>query len=148
MGNGLEKCVFDTENLADSSESVYTVCVLLSQSYDKILPDLNSSRQMLFALGCTLAVWLHLNCGLSLVATDRVLKVLELLIAMAINFGRLLTQAQYLDLPANSKPLLRIPHDIRTAMATLSLEPKIIWSICCPKCYTKYSLRSLPEICL
>jgi hypothetical protein len=105
--------------------------------------DPKTMRQSLFVLICTLAVWLHLKCGLSRAATNQVLKVLELLVIMAINFGRLLAKHQsnaQLDLP-------RFPHDVNTAINSLSLEPKILRSICCPKCFTKYSLSSLPEIC-
>lgn len=42
---------------------------------------------------------------------------------------------------------LKLPHDVRSAMSALNLEPVIIRSICCPKCFHKYTLETLPEIC-
>ena len=48
---------------------------------------------------------------------------------------------------ASSGPALTLPHDVCTAMTALSIKPKIIHSICCPKCYTKYNLDTLPQIC-
>lgn len=43
---------------------------------------------------------------------------------------------------------LRIPHDVRTTMKILSIEPLILRSICCPKCFKQYTLESLPAVCL
>ena len=77
------------------------------------------------------------------------MKAIHLLIALAINFGRLLLQIQHPDLMQVRLRVMPppIPHDVRTAIAKLSLNPKIIRSICCPQCYSKYSLDHLPEIC-
>jgi hypothetical protein len=72
---------------------------------------------------CTLEVWLHLKCGLSRTATNQVLKVLGILIGMAIAFGRMLTH----DLESAERPVLPcFPHDVHTAINSLSLEPKIL----------------------
>ena len=122
--------------------------MLFSSSHHDFISALNSSRQTLFTLVSTLAVWLHLKCGLSRVATNQVLRVLGLLIGVAINFGVLVIRAQIPDSVISPMPVPQIPQDVRTAISALSLEPKIIRSVCCPKCYTKYSLSSLPEICL
>jgi len=93
-------------------------------------------------------VWLHLACGLSRANADRLMKAIHLLISLAINFGRLLVKLQHPNL-AVEMPLQTplIPHDVRTAITTLSLDPKIIRSICCPKCYAIYSLNRIPETC-
>jgi hypothetical protein len=107
----------------------------------------NTPIQAVFGLACTLAAWLHLVCGLSRAATGSVLKVLGIIVCMSIDIGRLSAQSS----PSSSTqhPIRpSIPHDVRTAMSTLSIEPNIIRSICCPKCYHSYSLESLPEICL
>jgi len=46
-------------------------------------------------------------------------------------------------------PALKIPQDIRTVHATNStdLEPEIIRTPCCPKCYKTYSLTNMPKTC-
>jgi hypothetical protein len=55
------------------------------------------------------------------------MKVIHLLISLAINFGHLLVKFQHPDLaletPLRTPP---IPHDARTTITTLSLDPKII----------------------
>lgn len=107
-----------------------------------------SLRKSLFTTLCTLAAWLHLVCGLSRAATSHTLKVLGFVIQLAVNLGGLLA---FLKSGADSNfsfPPLRLPHDVRTAMSCLSIEPYIIRSICCPKCLRQYSLNeSLPETC-
>jgi hypothetical protein len=76
------------------------------------------------------------------------MKAIHLLISLAINFGRLLVKLQHPDLVLEMPlPTPPIPHDVRTAITTLLLNPKIIRSICCPKCYAIYSLNRIPEIC-
>lgn len=100
---------------------------------------------------CTLATWLHLGCGLSRSTTSRLLKVLGFIVQTAMELGGLLSLLPHSDQDGNittSFPPLRLPHDVRSAMSALSIEPNIIRSICCPKCLSKYDLNSLPEICL
>jgi hypothetical protein len=104
----------------------------------------NSSKKSLFALACTLAAWLHLVCGLSRSMTTQFMKILEIIVLMAINLG---CHAEASESWTSSDVKLTLPHDVRTAMSALSIEPKIIRSICCPKCYAKYALDSLPQIC-
>lgn len=43
-------------------------------------------------------------------------------------------------------PEIQIPHDVRTAYHIHSSEPDIIWTSCCPKCYTIYTGR-IPLCC-
>jgi hypothetical protein len=93
---------------------------------------------------------MHLIGGLSRATITKIMKVLETILLMAINLGCLLTQAESASVSEsqaihNSIP--RIPYDVRTAISKLSIEPKITRSICCPKCFAKYSLNSLPQIC-
>ena len=105
---------------------------------------IDAIRQSLFLAACTLATWLHLKCGLSRASTSQLLKVLTFVVHTAIELGRLLTQQ---DNRTTALPP-RIPHDVRSAMSAIGIEPNIIRSICCPKCFSKYSLDSLPQVCL
>jgi hypothetical protein len=55
------------------------------------------------------------------------MKVIHLLITLAINFGRLLMKIQHPNLALGTPlPTPPIPHDVRTAITTLSLDPTII----------------------
>ena len=98
-------------------------------------------RQTLFLAICTLAAWLHLKCGLSRATTSRLYRF----------WASLCIQRWNLD----SFSQLRIPYGrieitppLFCAMSALDIEPNIIRSICCPKCFSKYSLDSLPQVCL
>ena len=73
-------------------------------------------------------VWLHLRCGLSRANADCLMKAIHLLtVSLMINFGCLLVQIQHPDLEIETLlPTPLIPHDVRTAISTLSLDPKII----------------------
>ena len=107
-----------------------------------LFPAIHDTERSLFVQVATLAAWLHLACGLSRTSTGRLLKFLEVLLTMAINLGRLLSQT-----PDSVKSHLRLPRDVRSAITALSIEPVILRSICCPKCFSKYSFNSLPEKC-
>lgn len=109
--------------------------------------DHNTYRQSLYILVCTLAIWLHLKCGLSRTATNQTLKVLGIMVAMAMNFGQLLAYGTQYNQLLPKTELPPLPHDVHTAINKLSLEPIILRSICCPKCFTKYSLSALPDAC-
>jgi hypothetical protein len=50
-----------------------------------------------------------------------------------------LSDSDTLDVP--------IPHDVRTAMLSLSLEPQIIRHVCCPHCFCQYNPQQLPTTC-
>ncbi|KAF7336362.1 hypothetical protein MVEN_02184700 [Mycena venus] len=95
---------------------------------------LAAARRRLIFLACTLVSWLHLACALSRDASNRVLKVLGLIIAMVA--------------ASDTKHMYKIPEDVRTAVKHLSIEPVINRSICCPKCYRAYSFEELPQTCL
>jgi len=111
---------------------------------------LASAQQVLYLLFCMLGTWLHLACGLSRTATNSVLKVVELIILMAIRLGHMLAQPSMVSFPLDSLPTavpINLPHDIRTAINSLSLNPNILHTVCCPKCLRKYDLDHLPQIC-
>jgi hypothetical protein len=68
--------------------------------------------------------------------------------ALAVGLG----QMNQIDIPPNSAshtPLtLDIPKDVQTALnRILNVEPHILRSVCCPKCFKKYELHSVPEAC-
>lgn len=114
------------------------------------LSGFNSLRRGLYGLVCAIAIWLHLRCGLSRANTNIIMQALDLLITAAVNFGLSLAHIydhNSLDVDATLQNIPDIPHDVRTAIATLSIEPTINRSVCCPKCYSKYSVRSMPDIC-
>ena len=107
--------------------------------------DIASTCRTLFMLVCTLAAWLHIVCGVSQAATAQVLKTLGTVVLLSVKLGQLLS------LPSSSTTRYgapSLPQDVRRAMSALSIEPNIVRSICCPKCFTKYTLPSLPQICL
>jgi len=39
------------------------------------------------------------------------------------------------------------PHNIRTIVTHLNIDPVILRSVCCPACYKQYSLVDLPDVC-
>ena len=101
---------------------------------------LSHSHKVLVTFVCTIMVWLHLACGLSCANADRLMKAIHLLILLAINFGHLLMKLQHPNLAVEMPlPTPLIPYNVHTLITTLSLDPKIIRSICCPKCYAIYS---------
>jgi hypothetical protein len=97
--------------------------------------------QEIVVLICMLASWLHLTCGLSRDAASRVLKFLFLIVRLSVRAGALLSKDME-TLNAFHMPLF-----VNSAIAQLGLEPDLIRSICCPKCFTLYSLTDCPEIC-
>jgi hypothetical protein len=109
---------------------------------------INMKIQTLFMLVCTVAAWLHLACGLSLTATARCLKFINIIVRTAVELGQLVRRPYLSSLPSSAIPPLLLPTDVRKAISALSIEPNIIRSICCPKCLVKYTLESLPQVCL
>lgn len=87
--------------------------------------DFKTYRRSLFALVCTLAVWLHLTCNLSRTRTNQALRAVEFIFLMAIGLGRMFAQAEdppSADSQAITPPPLRLPHDVHTAITALSLN--------------------------
>ncbi|TFK52726.1 hypothetical protein OE88DRAFT_1791307 [Heliocybe sulcata] len=91
-----------------------------------------------------LILWLHLRCGLSRQASTVALKVINIVITMAF---QLALSIRGLGSPDTDIPTINIKHDVRSAMASLSIEPVLLRSVCCPKCFAQYSLESCPDIC-
>jgi hypothetical protein len=98
-------------------------------------------RQTLLNGICTLVSWLYIRCGLSRAHASKVLQLVVWLVLCAIRFGRLFGHALGDENPI---PDMR---DVRTAIATLAIEPVLQRSVCCPKCFAPYHLDAMPEIC-
>jgi len=116
----------------------------------EVTPDIPSVQRSLFVLVSILAAWLYLCCGLSRAATGQVLKFLGAILMIAMNLGHLISQSQSSNptaCPLLDYPQLLLPRDVCHAMSFLSIEPTIIRFICCPKCFSKYDLDTLPDTC-
>nr|GAT42542.1 predicted protein [Mycena chlorophos] len=93
--------------------------------------------RQLVAMACALGIWLYIVAGLSRDASQKVLKVLGLMLTVA---------AGALETPLN-KPA-KVPQSVPTALDRLSIEPVLNRSVCCSSCFQPYSLASLPDICM
>ncbi|TFK45356.1 hypothetical protein OE88DRAFT_1788760, partial [Heliocybe sulcata] len=91
-----------------------------------------------------LVLWLHLHCGLSRRASTIALKVISIIVNMAFQLALSIRGPQS---SGPGIPIIDIKHDVRSAMATLSIEPVLLRSVCCPKCFAQYSLDTCPDIC-
>jgi hypothetical protein len=72
----------------------------------------------------------------------------RVMLVAAMNLGVALVQFSHPTANMSTPPKFSLPHDIRTVMSVLSMEPNIIRSICCPRCYTKYAIVDMPQVCL
>lgn len=91
---------------------------------------------------CIFASWLHLACGMSRATTTRVLKFIRIIIHTLLDHSLISPLVQHDDV------LPRLPSDVRTAISHLSLEPRIVRYICCPKCFHPYSFEDRAEFCM
>jgi hypothetical protein len=98
-------------------------------------------------MACTLAAWLHVCCRLSRSATSKVLRVMEVIILTAMNIGSLMARSSPSTSNTPLAPSFTLLNDVRTAISSLPIEPRIICSICCPKCYMNYSLHDMLQVC-
>ena len=90
-----------------------------------------------YVLICILTIWMYLIGGVSRATTTKILKFIEIIINTSFHTNQEL----------ESQSTIPIPYDVYTAMSSLSIEPQIIWNICCPKCFHHYLLNSLSETC-
>ncbi|THU76379.1 hypothetical protein K435DRAFT_879290 [Dendrothele bispora CBS 962.96] len=93
-----------------------------------------------------LAAWLNLSGGVSRTTTGIMLKAIATILATAfhiISITLLKALGHDIDIP-----IPNIPRDVRSTYNTLNIEPTIIHTICCPKCFTLYPLHAgLPDRC-
>ena len=111
------------------------------------MKDVAACKRSLYELICVLATWLHLICGLSVARTIKVMKFVEEIVLLAIKLGILMIQSVSKS-QIDVRTSITLPHDVHTAINALCIEPTIVRSICCPRCFAAYSLDSIPEACL
>jgi hypothetical protein len=89
----------------------------------------------------TLGAWLYLRCGLSRERSSKAMHLVFVLVLSAVRLGRLMV--------GNFDPasVFAPTRDVRTAISHLLLEPELRRSVCCPKCFSSYSLDSMPGRC-
>lgn len=91
----------------------------------------------------TVLIWLRLCAGVSRSTFRKVAGALRLITAAAILLVAMVAGAVgVLHTVPNFVPL-----DERTILQQLCLEPTILRTVCCPKCYTAYRLDALPSNC-
>ncbi|KZV59304.1 hypothetical protein PENSPDRAFT_543852, partial [Peniophora sp. CONT] len=95
-------------------------------------------------LCCTLVIWLHLRAGVSRATSNIILRSLKIILATSFTIVSLAFQAAMgVKLPLSSP---EIPVDVRTALKLRLIEPVILRTICCPKCFWVYG-NTAPEKC-
>ncbi|THU85339.1 hypothetical protein K435DRAFT_805976 [Dendrothele bispora CBS 962.96] len=93
-----------------------------------------------------LGAWLNLAGGGSQTTTGVILKGIAIILMTAFKIiSTTLLKPLGLDIDI---PLPHTPRDVRSTYNALSIEPTIIRTACCPKCFTLYPLRNdLPDHC-
>ncbi|THU92353.1 hypothetical protein K435DRAFT_862532 [Dendrothele bispora CBS 962.96] len=104
--------------------------------------ECNSERHMtLVAYMCSmLAAWLNLSGGASCTTSGVMLKAITTILATAfhiISITLLKPLGVNIDIP-----IPHIPRDVHSTYNTLNIEPTIIRTACCPKCFTLYPLHA------
>ncbi len=107
--------------------------------YSNFTLDPASLLRALFLFACSIVAWLHLRHCLSRSAAGVVLKAMDILVVTGMSIGARMA-GQPMSSSTHPAPRFSLPHDVRTAMSTLSIEPNVIRSVCCPKCFP-YQVR-------
>jgi hypothetical protein len=90
-----------------------------------------------------LVVWLHLRAHLSRSSANALLRAMQAILSMTLE----LVQTALLVSGFNVRlPGINIPCDVRTAFKLCSVEPEIIRTACCPKCFSLIA-RPIPWRC-
>ena len=90
-----------------------------------------------------LVAWLHLRMHLSRSAANMLLRAIEVILSITL---QLVQSALYTSGFNVNLPHIKIPHDVRSTYAHCSLEPELVRTACCPKCFSTYP-RPIPWRC-
>ncbi|KZV78137.1 hypothetical protein EXIGLDRAFT_577645, partial [Exidia glandulosa HHB12029] len=97
------------------------------------------------ALMCSsFLLWLRLSAGVSRSTYRKVAGALRLITAAVTYLVTLVFMAYAISAAA---PKIDIPLDERTLLQRLDLEPTIVRSVCCPRCFTAYPIDAIPATC-
>ncbi|KZV59017.1 hypothetical protein PENSPDRAFT_672650, partial [Peniophora sp. CONT] len=130
-----------SNNLAKAGNAAHSVPVYTEESVQQ---EIAQSSSVLVRLCCTLVVWLYLRAGVSRETSNIILLSLKLIIITTFTIVTVpLHDAAAINLTINPPD---IPIDIRTALKLHYIEPKIIRTMCCPKCFWVYG-NDAPENC-
>jgi len=81
-----------------------------------------------------LAAYAHIQWGLSREQASTLIFAHQYILRLALT-------------PTRSALNWNPPHDIRTAITNLDIDPVILRSVCCPGCFKQYSLVDFPAVC-
>lgn len=118
-------------------------CCLCNSRADGHLAQ-NEAANVIATMCCVLLLWLRLCAGASRSTTRKVGGLLTVVIAA---FSALLIMVLTAAHASFTLPPIKIPLDERTMLRHLELEPTILRSVHCPRCFTAYTLQGLPSHC-
>lgn len=93
-----------------------------------------------------LVAWLVLCKGISKRTADITLRVLRLILFTTLHLIYLTLTGLGAQISTPS-PIVDIPLDIRTVYGKLNLNPNLIRSICCPKCFKEFPADTPLQFC-
>ncbi|KAI5827401.1 hypothetical protein K523DRAFT_391421 [Schizophyllum commune Tattone D] len=89
-------------------------------------------------------LWLHLKAGVSRDVANGVLRIIHHIVSTTLFL--VTVSLRLAGLRVKLTPSLDIPRDVRTLYARAMLEPVILRTACCPKCFYLYS-ENIPLRC-
>lgn len=92
---------------------------------------------------CVFVVWLHIKAHVSRSVSNKILLGIQFILATTLNLIQVILALSGVFIQLSE---IKIPKDIRTAYALYSVEPEIIRTACCPKCYSLFS-QPIPWKC-
>lgn len=117
--------------------------VCIASDIDKV-SDLSEDADKIARMICMSLLWLRLCTGASRTTVRKLAGLLTLILAA---IASLLVLALKVANSSFELPSITIPLDERTMLQRLRLEPTILRSVRCPRCFTAYPLDNIPETC-